>query len=188
MTTMYLTQNDADNYGNDLLDVSQRAALHVIAPHLQQLQAENADLRHRQAIEQRRRLDQEVERAVPNYRDFDRDPRLHQWLLRTDPMSGRVRQTLLNEAIAAGDTSRVIRFFRGFEAEPASSFQNAPAGGTRAPMRARPAGQTIYDNASIARLCARHRRGELTGDKWRAIEEVAAQREGRVRADLFLTK
>jgi hypothetical protein len=193
----YLTQDDVNNYGTELLDVSQRAALHSIVPYLQQhdarfeqLARDNADMRARLARKDRLQLDREVEAAVPNYRDFDRDPRWHQWLLRTDPMSGQIRQQLLNQAISAGDTSRVVRFFRGFEAEPASSFENRPAGGTRAPSRARPAGQTIYDNASIARLYDRRRKGLISDDKWPAIEAdiFAAQREGRVQAAPFLTK
>jgi hypothetical protein len=133
MTTMYLTPQDRADYGDELLDVSQRAAMQAVAPWLQQLQAENADLRARQAREQRRRLDSQVAQAVPNYRVFDQDPRWHQWLLWPDRLSGRVRQQLLDEAIASGDTRRVVAFFKGFEAEPASSFE--PSSSARAPSR-----------------------------------------------------
>jgi hypothetical protein len=118
MTQQYLTENDVYNYGNDFIDVSQRAALHAIAPHLQQLQNDNADLRARQAREARRALDERVAAAVPNYRDYDRDARWHQWLRAIDVMSGRVRQQLLNEAISSGDTNRVVAFFKQFEALP----------------------------------------------------------------------
>jgi hypothetical protein len=34
--------SDYQNYGSDLLDVSQRAALEAVAPHLQNLEAQNA--------------------------------------------------------------------------------------------------------------------------------------------------
>ena len=81
MTTYnFLTRADVDNYGTDLVDFAQRAAAHAIAPHLQNLNAENAELRQRLAVEARYRLDQQVEAAIPNYRDIDRDPRWHQWL------------------------------------------------------------------------------------------------------------
>jgi hypothetical protein len=73
----YLTQNDVDNYGHDLLDVSQRAALHAVAPHLQNLQQQNAKLRQRLAKEARHRLDQQVEQMVPDFREIDRNPRWH---------------------------------------------------------------------------------------------------------------
>ena len=61
------------------------------------------------------RLDQAVEMAVPNYREIDRDPRWHRWLLGVDVLSGRVRQQLLNEAISSAAAPRVISFFRGFQ-------------------------------------------------------------------------
>jgi hypothetical protein len=66
MTTMYLNQNDYDNYGGELLDVTQRAALQAVSPYIQNLQQQNADLRYQQAREQRRRLDAQVAAAVPN--------------------------------------------------------------------------------------------------------------------------
>jgi hypothetical protein len=124
MTQQYLTQQDVNDYGAELLDVSQRAALNVISPYLQQLQADNADLRARQARDARRALDERVAKAVPNYKDFDRDSRWHSWLSGIDLMSGRMRQQLLDEAIQAGDTRRVVGFFKKFEAEPASHFQS----------------------------------------------------------------
>jgi hypothetical protein len=203
----YLTQKDVDDYGRELLDVSQRAAMQAIAPHLQNLQQQNAalwqdnaDLRARQAREARRALDQRVEAAVPNYRVFDQDPRWHSWLSSRDMMSGRVRQELLNEAIASGNTSWVVEFFKKFEAEPASNFQNGSFSGDRAseraPSRARrrsaAPGETVYTNDSIRKLYEAHRRGVYANrpDDWSRIEAdiFAAQREGRVQAAVFLTK
>ena len=58
----FLTQDDVNNYGHDLLDVSQRAALQAVAPHLQQIQQDNVRLQQRLAKEARHRLDQAVER------------------------------------------------------------------------------------------------------------------------------
>jgi hypothetical protein len=122
MTQYYLTQKDIDDYGHEMLDVSQRAALQAFAPHLQQTNAqidalarENADLRAQQASDRRRRLDQDVEKLVPDFQEVDRDPAWHTWLRGTDQMSGRVRQALLNEAIAAGDSRRVKSVFDGFK-------------------------------------------------------------------------
>ena len=98
----YLTEQDVQNYGNELIDVTQRAALQAVAPQLQEIEQQNAELQRRLAKEARRRLDQAVEMAVPNYREIDRDPRWHRWLLGVDVLSGRVRQQLLNEAISVG--------------------------------------------------------------------------------------
>ena len=51
---------------------------------------------------------------MPNDREIDKDPRWHQWLWTPDPPSGRVRQTLLDEAIASATPHRVISFFQQF--------------------------------------------------------------------------
>jgi len=82
-------------------DFAQRAALHAVAPHLQASEQQNLELQNRLAREARARLDAAVERAVPNYREIDQEPRWHNWLRSVDPLSGRVRQTLLDEAIAS---------------------------------------------------------------------------------------
>src|SRR5262245_38917979 len=61
MTTYtFLTRADIDNYGSDLVDFAQRAAAHAMAPHLESLNAENAELRQRLAVEAKHRLDQQV--------------------------------------------------------------------------------------------------------------------------------
>ena len=61
----YLTQQDVSDYGSDLVDFAQRAAVHALGPHLQQIQEDNVALRQRLARELRARLDAAVERAVP---------------------------------------------------------------------------------------------------------------------------
>jgi hypothetical protein len=40
--------------------------MHAVAPHLKNLEQQNAELRQRQAIEARHRLDERVAAAVPN--------------------------------------------------------------------------------------------------------------------------
>jgi hypothetical protein len=68
-----------------------------VAPQLAAMHEDNAMLRERLAVEARHRLDAQVAAAVPNYREIDRDPRWHDWLLATDALSGRQRQVLLND-------------------------------------------------------------------------------------------
>jgi hypothetical protein len=181
MSNAYLTQHDVDHYGSDLLDVSQRAAMHAISPHLQLLAEDNAMLQRRLAAEARHRLDAQLERAVPNYREIDRDPAWHRYLLGVDALSGRVRQTLLNDAIASGSADRVAAFFRGFQQTAATQ---APAA-ARAQM---PSGQ-IYTRAQIAKLYRQHQQGAYNGREaeWARQEQdlFAAAREGRIRNPVF---
>jgi hypothetical protein len=81
--------------------------VHAVAPHLQSLEQQNAELQRRLAREARHRLDAAVERAIPNYRELDRDSLWHRWLLGIDALSGQVRQQLLNAAIRDSDAARV---------------------------------------------------------------------------------
>jgi len=206
----YLTQEDVQNYGNELIDVTQRAALHAVAPHLQEIERQNAELRERLAREARRNLDQQVEIAVPNYREIDRDPRWHRWLLGIDVLSGRVRQQLLNEAISSAAAPRVISFFRGFLNEEAATGHNDSAptsyqpaapreaavnlSSLAAPGRARPATggdaslppeRPFYTRAQIRDLYSAHRKGAYVGREaeWarQDADIIAAGREGRIR-------
>jgi hypothetical protein len=52
----YLTNNDYENYGSELIDLTQRAAAQVVAPHLQSLEQQNLDLQRRLAQESRRNI------------------------------------------------------------------------------------------------------------------------------------
>ena len=124
------------------------------------------------------RLDQEVAAAVPNYEEIDRDPRWHQWLLGIDPLNGRMRQELLNAAIAARNAWRVAAFFNGFLGLHAVD-------GGRAPGRRGPAqidANKSYTRSQIKALYEQHRKGTLVGDRWDQIERdiIRAGAEGRV--------
>jgi hypothetical protein len=70
----YLTQQDVSDYGSDLVDFAQRAAVHALGPHLQQIQEDNVALRQRLARESRARLDAAVERGAELSGDRPRSP------------------------------------------------------------------------------------------------------------------
>jgi hypothetical protein len=129
----YLTQADVQDYGIDMVHFAQRAAADALAPQIQALDRQNQELQVRLAREARARMDMRVEQAVPNFRDIDRDPNWHRYLLEVDTLSGRVRQILLDDAIASGDANRVIAFFRGFlrESGGAGHAPSAAYGQTR---------------------------------------------------------
>jgi hypothetical protein len=182
----YLTQADLQNYGPELVDFSQRAAVHAVAPQLAQLGQQSQELMQRLQRETRARLDREVEAAVPNYREIDNDPAWHQWLRQVDPYNGRIRQELLNDAIAAGSATRVVAFFRGFMREHGSQttpvFDWGP-GQVLERTRPRPQGR-IYSRDEVKRLYELHRKGKFAGreDQWARLEHeiIRAGREGRI--------
>jgi hypothetical protein len=206
----FLTPEDEQTFGRELLDVAQRAAMQTVAPKIHEIEAQNTDLQRQLAAERRRALDQQVEISVPDYREIDRNPRWHRWLLGIDVFTGRVRQTLLNDAIAAASAPRVISFFNGFKAEEAATGHIEPVSTSRqasaprdpaialaslaTPGRARPAtggdaslpsDKPIYTRAQVKQLYEQHRKGVYVGREaeWARIEAdmFAAQREGRYR-------
>jgi hypothetical protein len=205
----YITDQDVKDYGTDLLSFAQRAAADAVAPRFQSLEQQNQALQRQLAEEARARMDMRVERDVPNYREIDNDPRWHQWLLGIDQLSGRVRQTLLDEAVSAADAPRAVSFFKSFLRDEevtghrgsASSQQVIPPReaamsleSLAAPGRARPTtggessvspDRPIYTPASIQQLYRMHQKGAYFGREaeWARQEAdiFAAQREGRVR-------
>src|SRR4029077_8190586 len=57
----YLTQQDVQDYGTDLIDLTQRAVAHALSPQIEQLAQENHRLQHWLGVESRHRMDREVE-------------------------------------------------------------------------------------------------------------------------------
>jgi len=181
----YLTQEDVNNFGGELIDVAQRAALHAVGPHLQEIEQRNARLRDQLAQTIQRDLHREVEAAVPNWREVNSDPRWLNWLNTPDSYSGIVRQRLLDDACAAGAAQRVINLFRGFLREAGQPGQAGQSAGPRTAVL--PSGG-IYDRQQILEMARRRQRGLIDDATWRRweYELCRASKEGRVRGALSL--
>jgi hypothetical protein len=124
-----------------------------------------------------------------------KDPRWHRYLLGVDPLSGRVRQYLLNEAISSRDANRVAAFFRGFQIQHGGGASTPAATSTstrQRSSRSAPDGKQIYTREMIADLYSRHRRGEFANREaaWNKIEQdlFDAQKEGRISMSDYITK
>jgi hypothetical protein len=186
----YLHQRDYDNYGSELVDFAQRSALQTIAPHLENLQAQNNHLQQQLAQEQRHRLDAQVAELVPDYQTIDEDPAFHDYLLRVDQLSGRVRQALLNDAIKKGSAERCAAFFHGFQNEHEASPGGSVGASARRPRPA--ASKPIYTPAQIKAFYEAKRRGAYQGRESEAdrIERdmFDAQRTNRIAMQPFITK
>jgi hypothetical protein len=202
-----VTEEERKAYGDDLLSVVERKALEATQPHLQRLESENVQLKQRLARDEALRTYAALDAALPNWREINVSPDFLHWLSLPDLYSGAVRGGMLKAAFAAGDTGRVLAFFRGFinehpqhrgsQAAPAASAPTRqPARDLKdlaAPGKARPATgnaqlpaeKPVYTTEQIDRFYARVRQGYYAGrvaekDKVEA-EIFAAQREGRVR-------
>jgi len=113
-------------------------------------------------------------------------------LLSVDPLSGRVRQDLLNDAIAHSDAARVISFFRGFMKQQRAAEQAPARGRPAASGSAAASSKPFYTHAQIRSLYEQHRRGAHAGRQVECARQEQdifdAQREGRVQFMPFLTK
>jgi hypothetical protein len=173
----WLTQKDVEDYGHDVLDLAQRAALHAVSPDLARLEHQNEALSRQLAAEQRRGLYQTLDAQLPSWREIDNSPQWRQWLLFSDPYNKRPRQALLNEAIAKGDATRVLSFFRGYLAEAGQSPQRQPPqAGTIG------GGGRVYTRADITRYSDAYRRGRISEADYQKISADihAAIGEGRI--------
>ena len=128
------------------------------------------------ARETKRGLDQALEAAVPNWREIDRNPQWLQWLSLPDPLSGRIRQELLNDAIEQGSAARVTAIFRGFLAAADGAGQQGQ------PSSAATTTKPIYTRAQISHQAQLRRRGAIDDATWARWEHelIAAGREGRI--------
>jgi hypothetical protein len=182
-----LTRQDEENYGSDFIDFSKRAAIDAVRPELQRLHAENQNLRAFAQRAQNSTIQQALDQAIPNWRAVYADPAFAEWLSSPDPYAGETRSQLMRGAVAAGDASRVVRFYQGFQRD-----DHAPAGqrGQR-PHQSRPAatgGRPIYSREQIKQLYEQRRLGHISDAKWGPLEAdiFAAGREGRVAGALSL--
>jgi hypothetical protein len=186
MAANYLTRQDVDNFGYELLDVAQRAAQHAVGPELQQLHDQNQELRDQLNSATKLSLDRELDAAVPGWRQINASEEFHRWLLLPETYSGVIRDRLLKDAAAAGDAQRLVNFFQGFLREQGGAGQPAAAG--PAPRRAAraPSGQRIYDRSEITRMWNLRRQGKINDQDWLRWEHelCRASAEGRVRGAL----
>jgi len=205
-----ITDEDRANYGDDLINLTQRAARAAISPELEALRNENQNLKKTVNTSVKTALFDQVTHAIPNWREINRTTQWLSWLTLPNLYTGQVRQKMLDAAIAGAEAPKVIQLFRDFLAEaqatgqiilPAQQEQQREAPRTAAvpleslaaPGRARPAsGDTpastekpIYSRAQISKFYDDSRKGLYAGRdaEYRQTEAdlTLAQREGRIR-------
>ena len=180
----YLTLEDERNFGPELLDVATRAARHALAPELQRLHNETQALQEQLGEQAHKNLEQALDRLVPNWRAINADERFHQWLRGIHEPSGRLRQELLDSAVARNDARRASMFIHEFLAAanqpPAAQASQRPPRRTR--TRTTADGRPIYTRDQISHMWQRRRQGRVNDADWARWEHeiIAAGREGRI--------
>ena len=205
----FITPDDVKNYGEDLLDVTRRAALEVVTPALSALERENQVLRQQVTQQTRQTIYDRLDDGLANWREVNDNPRWRQWLRLRDFNSSPVRQEQLNRAMSAADAPRVLAFFERFLAEEVATGQMpapqppqpqpeprpaaiqlttlaAPGRPNPAPGNTQvPDSKPVYTHQDIKDFYEYVRKGVYVGQEAlkQSIEAdiFAAQREGRVR-------
>lgn len=123
----FLTQEEINAYGPELIDVVQRAARAAIMPDLQNLQGgvQAAVKQIGQRVQKVTvgSVEHQLDAALPQWRQINLDPRFKQWVSLPDVYSGQVRGKLLHAAFQAANAPRVLAFFKGFLAEEQATGQ-----------------------------------------------------------------
>jgi len=116
-----VTEADVTDYGEDLIDVVQRASLDALDPYVSKLEAKLAQFENMMGgvaqqtqLSARQQLFDKLGQAVPQWEDINRSGEFIGWLDEADPYVGVRRQDLLTQAFERNDVARVIAFFKGF--------------------------------------------------------------------------
>jgi hypothetical protein len=191
MTTNF--HDDAEVFGQDLIDTTQRWTAPVVAQQVNQLRGE---LRQTQSQLARERVMAFLDRDPQlgsQWRTINDDPAFLQWLAQVDEANGVPRLGLLRQAFDLGASDRVAHFFRSYIASKTPPRQRTAE---RLPMedgRARPAitradvdgRRKVWSRAEISRFYADCRNGRYDGresDRLRIEADIlaAAQQQGRI--------
>lgn len=194
----FLTDEERQEYGEDLLNVVGKRAKEEITPEISELSARLAKIEGRvEGVttlvggDRKQQMYNKLTEAVPEWRTVNKMEEFKLWLTETDPFSGRIRAELLNEAHSRQETSRVISIFKGYveaaglQQDPQARTPSAPPPNGNgsgkpsledfaAPGRARsapppePADKPVYTSAQIAKFM-----GDRLAGKWKGREAQA---------------
>jgi hypothetical protein len=184
----YLTREDEQNFGPEILDVIQRGSRQAMAPILDRLEERNELLNDRLAQVTQDNLHRQLVAAVPRWAELNADPRWIPWLQQVDGLNGISRQALLDRAVQGGRASSVIALFRDFQKAIAAgqSVQPVQPAWTPTSYPPTPSSGRQISRDQILQMASLRRQGKIDDQTWARWERelIAAGREGRIRGAL----
>lgn len=143
----FVTAEENEDYGADLLEVAARKAKEQYLPLIEQLQTKIAQLegtwqqgnKRVEAVEQvtmqtaRDRFFSQLDSTLPTWEALNTDPSFLNWLDSTDDLTGVPRRELFNRAYGALDSGRVAKFFSMYSREAGLDKAEAPRSNTMKP-------------------------------------------------------
>ena len=202
---------DIESYGPDLVSAAQRWAALALEPELDTLRQRvvqlEASTQQNTMLTATQHVDAALDRAVPVWRELNKDLNFIAWLNQVDPFSGQTRKVMADGAYAAGEASRVIAFFQAYENEHTAvrqppgiqpnqtdnSADRLPLADLAVPGRGAAASpptpgapqRRIWTGADILAFYRQQQRGVWAGREAEAArieaDIFAAQHEGRIR-------
>ena len=183
----YLTENDASEFGSDMVDLVRRGAKEELKPYSQvasRLMSEVEELKNQLRMTQQQAVASAQEkfyadltRECPNWESQDKDPQFIAWLQERDPALGVIRQQALNDATNQLDGHRVAVIFNTYTtflqqkkttdnplARQVSPSYNGAGHAESAPERK-------WTQAGIAAFYEGVRHGEYTPEQRKQIEQ-----------------
>ena len=123
-----ITQQEATEYGAELLDVMGRRAQEVfeanflpqVMGELQQVKRQIGGVANNQVFDARVRMYDDLAREVPNWSDINNSPAFASWLDQVDPVSMQPRRFFLDGAHNGNQTGQVVNIFKSFLATQAA--------------------------------------------------------------------
>lgn len=122
-----VTQEERDQYGDEMLTVIGKRAEEAFSPKIQQLEATITDLRTRldgvgqvMTRSATKTVYDTLAEHVPNWSQINKSPEFAAWSNQLEPYSGVQRAKLIRQAFDRHEGDRVVRFFQGFLSEAAA--------------------------------------------------------------------
>lgn len=131
-----IPDEDATEYGEDLITAARRWARAEIQPELETMRAELGQLRGGQQRVETQSMQQHIAQglnSVPElgggvWQQLNNDPDFLAWLNQVDPFAGVSRFEMLRHATGVGDVARISRFFTAYLQEhTAADHASGPA-------------------------------------------------------------
>lgn len=139
--SQHLKPEEIEDYGADMIDVVKRAAREEFEPMIGTLREENERLRQllggvqqQSVMNVRDRMLEQLDEAVPKWRELNQHPEFLGWLENLDAYSGERRLDMLRQAFDKNNTARVVAFFKGFLNENAAFSTSREPGSNAAPQ------------------------------------------------------
>jgi hypothetical protein len=135
-----LTEQEAQDYGEEMLTVVGKRAREEFMPDFTQLANKIQSLEERlngvgtvMSKAEQGKVYNALNETVPDWEAINTSEDFKAWLGEPDPYSGMPRMGLLQDAFARHDANRVVRFFQGFTSEATGTPTSPAAQGSSAP-------------------------------------------------------